>query len=133
MDPRLPHPPAGDALARKTLRHDIPDRHRQQRVEQELDHPRCRQLAFGQQRPNEQDRADETGQDPDDAQVQMLGPCDVEVEPAFQQRRIDVLQRNQQAEADLEREQHQHQHEEAHAQALGLVLDHCASPDRVRR
>ena len=91
LDPGLAHPPARLALRCERLRKNVPQGDRDQCVEQELDQPRRIQFALREQRSHIEDRADEPGQDPDDAQVQVFGTGDVEVELACQQRRIIVL------------------------------------------
>ena len=129
LQPRLPQPPAGDAAFGQELGEEVPDHDADHRVEQELDQPRRHQLAPGQQGRHEQDRADEAADDPHDAEVEMLGAGDVEVEPALQEGRVDLLRGQDHAVDHLHHEQHQHQHEKAQAQALGLVfgLHHCFS------
>src|SRR5690606_8499376 len=80
LEPGLARPPAGDAPGREPLAHEVPAHRQQESPEQQLDQPRRRQFAPREERPDEQDRAYETGNDPQDAEVQVLGTDDIEVE-----------------------------------------------------
>ncbi len=93
LKPWLAGPPARNPPHRQPLRRHIPRHTDDQRVEEKLDQPRRRQFTPGQEWPHKKNRANETRENPQKAQIQMFSPNHIEIDLACQKRRVVVLHR----------------------------------------